>query len=111
MEGQTKDCHFVCLSPLSLIFPNTCLHLLCLVLFVLGYGWKRLDFDIFLEDRQSGLPPLQRFLHCSAEGSHPKRFSWTPCNHSTNLVVLSGSSLNQISQQIKLSLSLVLGLD
>ena len=88
MEGQTKDCHFVCLSPLSLIFPNTCLHLLCLVLFVLGYGWKRLDFDIFLEDRQSGLPPLQRFLHCSAEGSHPKRFSWTPCNHSTNLVVL-----------------------
>jgi hypothetical protein len=78
---------------------------------VLGYGWKRLDFDIFLEDRQSGLPPLQRFLHCSAEGSHPKRFSWTPCNHSTNLVVLSGSSLNQISQQIKLSLSLVLGLD
>ena len=88
VEGQTKDCHFVCLSPLSLIFPNTCLHLLCLVLFVLGYGWKRLDFDIFLEDRQSGLPPLQRFLHCSAEGSHPKRFSWTPCNHSTNLVVL-----------------------
>ncbi len=41
----------------------------CLVLFVRGYGWKRLDFDIFLEDRQSGLPLLQRFLHCSAEGS------------------------------------------
>ena len=37
--------------------------------------WKCLDFDIFLEDRQSGLPPFQRFLHCSAEGSEPQRFS------------------------------------
>jgi hypothetical protein len=36
-----------------------------------GYGWKRLDFDIFLEDRQSGLPPLQRFLHCSVEDLQP----------------------------------------
>ncbi len=47
---------------------------LCLVLFVLGYGWKCLDFDIFFEDRESGLPPLQRFPHCSAEGSKPWRF-------------------------------------
>ena len=40
-----------------------------------GVGWKCLDFDIFLEDRQSGLPPLQRFQHCSAEGSKPRRYS------------------------------------
>jgi hypothetical protein len=45
---------FVCLTPLSLIFPNTCLHPLCLVLFLLGYGWKSLDFDT-LETIESGL--------------------------------------------------------
>jgi hypothetical protein len=44
VEGKTKRVSFS-LSLLPLIFPNTCLHLLCLVLFVLGYGWKRLDFD------------------------------------------------------------------
>ncbi len=44
VEGKTKRVSFF-LSPLPLTFPNTCLHLLCLVLFVLGYGWKRLDFD------------------------------------------------------------------
>ena len=36
---------FVSLHYLLYSLPNTCLHLLCLVLFVLGYGWKRLDFD------------------------------------------------------------------
>ncbi len=41
MERQT----FVSLYYLFYSLPNS-LRLLCLVLFVLGYGWKCLDFDI-----------------------------------------------------------------
>jgi len=66
-----EACFSRSLTHTSFFFPTTYrLFYLCLSC-VLGYGWKRLDFDIFLEDRQSGLPPLQRFLHCSAEGSQP----------------------------------------
>jgi hypothetical protein len=71
-ETKKRDLHFPCLYHITLFLLSY--HLLSSLLVsvcVLGYGWKRLDFDIFLEDRQSGLPPLQRFLHCSAEGSEP----------------------------------------
>lgn len=67
---------FVCplsLSLLSFLTQQSTSIVSCLV--CTGVGWLRLDFDIFLEDRQSGLPPLQRFQHCSAEGSKPRRYS------------------------------------
>ncbi len=40
-----------------------------------GVGWKCLDFDIFLEDRQSGLPPLQRFHTAVLKVHYPRHFS------------------------------------
>jgi hypothetical protein len=56
VERQTKCIlrlpHFT--NSLSSLRSVYCVYRL--VLLVLGYGWKCLDFDIFLEDRQSGLP-------------------------------------------------------
>ena len=66
---------FVCSLSLSSIFPTQQSTSIVSRLVCTGVGWLRLDFDIFLEDRQSGLPPLQRFQHCSAEGSKPRRYS------------------------------------
>ena len=60
----------------SFLLPNICSQcLLSCLLFVLGYGWKCLDFDIFLEDRQSGLPPLQRFHTAVLKVHYPRHFS------------------------------------
>ena len=47
----------------------------CLVYCCTGVGWKCLDFDIFLEDRQSGLPPLQRFHTAVLKVHYPRHFS------------------------------------
>ena len=62
-EGEKRIVsRFLSLHNTSFFIPNISSQcLLSCLLFVLGYGWKCLDFDIFLEERQSGLPPLQRF--------------------------------------------------
>ncbi len=42
-----KERHFIfSLSSYLILFPNNNLRLLCLVLFVPGKSWQRLDFDI-----------------------------------------------------------------
>ncbi len=57
-RGTREACFFSRLSHTSFFFPTTYrVFYLCLSC-VLGYGWKRLDFDIFLEDRPTTSPKV-----------------------------------------------------
>ena len=66
---------FVCTLSLSSIFPTQQSTSIVSCLVCTGVGWLRLDFDIFLEDRQSGLPPLQRFHTAVLKVHYPRHFS------------------------------------
>ena len=70
-----KERHFISFLVSYLIFPNTLSTSIVSCLVCTGVGWKCLDFDIFLEDRQSGLPPLQRFHTAVLKVHYPRHFS------------------------------------
>ncbi len=59
MRRKENEACFVSFTTLPSCIPNTQSFFIVSSLVRTWVSWKCLDFDIFLEDRQSGLPPFQ----------------------------------------------------